>query len=72
MERLFKFAELKEEVRKIERFVSQCQHWFIVAVDYVDRFARHQNVKDLNAVVESKQKCLRDVVDAENVCRQVG
>lgn len=72
MENLVKFVELKNEVRKVERLVSQCQHWFIVAVDYVDRFARRQNVKDLNAVVESKQKCLRDVVDAENVCRQVG
>lgn len=72
MERLVEFAELREKVRKVERLVSQCQHWFIVADDYADRFARRQNLRDLNAAVEAKQKCIRVVVDAEDVCRKVG
>ena len=72
MENLVKFAELKEEVRKNERFVVRCNDLFLDASDYADKYARTKNLDDLNRVIEVKRNCLRVVVEAENVCRRVG
>lgn len=72
MERLVEFAELKEEVKKIERFVARCQGLFLSAGDYADKYARQNKIDDLNRAVETKQSCCRVVVDAESVCRRVG
>lgn len=72
MERLVEFAELKEEVKKIERFVARCQGLFLSAGDYADKYARQNKIADLNRAVETKRDCLRVVVNAESVCRRVG
>lgn len=71
MDRLY-FAVLKEEVRKIERFVVRCNDLFLNASDYADKYARTKKLDDLNRVIEVKRNCLRVVVEAENVCRRVG
>lgn len=66
------FAELKEEVRKIERFVARCQELFLTADDYVYKYAARGKVGDLDRAIATRQSCLRVVVDAEDVCRKVG
>lgn len=71
MNRLY-FAELKEEVKKIERFVARCQGLFLAADDYAYKYAARGKVDDLNRAIEAKQSCLRVVDSAENVCRRVG
>ncbi len=67
-----RFAELKEEVKKIERFVARCQGLFLTADDYAYKYASKRNVGDLDRAIATKQSCLRVVVNAEDVCRKVG
>lgn len=71
MDRLY-FAELKEEVKKTERFVARCQGLFLTADDYAYKYATRGNVGDLDRAIATKQSCLRVVVNADDVCRKVG
>ncbi len=50
MERL-RFAELKEEVKRIERHITRCQKLFLTADDYAYKYAARGNVGDLNRAI---------------------